>query len=168
MKKIKIDLGSINVPIEISNAIKKAGIETYVYVFKDNEDRTIKFGTQYSPPKPSKTHGERVYRQAWHIDGWPVPPLSANGSEMQDIAKKYAKRYNKPLDRKNVSIVIFDQTDSTLSSKAMRKKCEDLERDYVKRYVEVHYRAPVGNMEPSTKRQVKNQVVNDKIAEIFS
>lgn len=164
MKTIKIDLAKLNVPSEIFGRIRNAGIETYNYAFIDDQDRVIKFGIQYSRKLP----GERIYRQAWHIDGWPSDPMSGHGNEMVSIEKYYRKRYNTALTKNAVSIIVWDQTDPTLTAKEMRAKCEAFEKAQIVNYINIYGRAPVGNNEKSTKKLVTQFKTMGVLPDIFN
>lgn len=163
MKEIKINLGELYDPAQITRMLRELGIRTYAYSFIDNFGRVIKFGVQYSA---GQNHGERVYRQAANLDGWGKPlPRSSSGMPMREIAKDYTKQYGIPLDRTNVSILIWDQTDLSLSLSEMRARCERIESQMIENHIELFGYAPVGNNEKTTKLKVMQKqnsaIIND-------
>lgn len=167
MNDIKIDLSEYYDPMQLLKFFKDAGIKSYNYAFVDNYGRIIKYGIQYSVH--GNQLGERVYRQAANLDGWHKElPYSDNGVSMRRVSKDYTKFYGVPLDRSNVSILIWDQTNTGFSLSEMRAKCERFETSLIENHIDVFGYAPVGNNEKSTKSKVLKKKNSAIINEIFS
>lgn len=165
MKNITINLGELYDPAQILKIFKDRDIKTYNYAFVDNYGRIIKYGVQYSS---GQQPGERVYRQAANLSGWGKPlPYSSSGITMRTVAEDYKNFYNIPLDRVNVSVQVWDQSDSSLSLSEMRAKCERTESSLIENHIEVFGRAPVGNNEKSTKLKVLKKQNSAIINELF-
>lgn len=166
MNDIKIDLGAYYDPMQILKFFKDAGIQTYNYAFVDNYGRVIKYGIQYSVS--GNQPGERVYRQAANLDGWgKALPLSDSGVSMRRVSDFYTKSYGIPLNRSNVSILVWDQTDVNSSISEMRAKCERIEASQIENHINIHGYAPVGNNEKSTKSKVMKKKNSAIISELF-
>jgi len=167
MNDIKIDLGAYYDPMQLLKFFKDAGINSYNYAFIDNHGRIIKYGIQYSVH--GNQPGERVYRQAANLDGWHKEfPYSDNGVSMQRVSKDYAKFYGVPLDRSNVSILVWDQTNANYSGSEMRARCQRIETSLIENHIDVFGYAPPGNNEKSTKSKVMKKKNSAIIDEIFS
>jgi len=165
IKHIKINFSELRDPMQIMHIIKQAGFRSYVYCFIDEQERVLKYGVQHSS---NRQLGERVYRQAANLDGWGKPlPYSSSGMTMQRLATDYNKIYNKQLERSNVSVLIWDQTDATMSASEMRAKCLNVESDLISKYVTQFGHAPIGNNEKATKLKVNANKVKTTVSELF-
>jgi hypothetical protein len=165
IKHIKINFAELYDPMQIMHIVKQAGFRSYVYCFIDNQERVLKYGVQHSA---NKQLGERVYRQAVNLDGWNKPqPYSSNGMSIKRIAKDYERLYHKELDRNIVSVMLWDQTNDTLSASEMRAKCLNVEGDLISKHIEQFGHAPIGNNEKATKRKVSAHTHKSVVSELF-
>lgn len=165
IKNIKINFSELRDPMQVLNIVKQADFRSYVYCFIDDQERVLKYGVQHSS---NRQLGERVYRQAANLDGWNKPlPYSASGMSMQHLAQDYKERFGKKLDRVNVSVMLWDQTDAALSASEMKAKCLNLESDLISKHIDQFGTAPIGNNEKATKRKVKTKENKSVLDELF-
>jgi hypothetical protein len=140
----EIDLGKLNTPIEISAIVKSFGTVKYVYTFV-YFDEIIKHGISVDE---KSIFGERIYRQAGHLLGWPkqLAPGSA-GDDMRYIADRYFINNGKSLNRQGMKIVVRDLTNvesASVTDKNLHVK--QLERQLIKEYKDMHNTLPIGNV----------------------
>lgn len=165
IKHIKINFSELRDPMQILHIVKHAGFRSYVYCFIDDQERVLKYGVQHSS---NKQLGERVYRQAANLDGWGKPlPYSDSGMSMKQLAEDYKKTHNKTLNRSNVSVMLWDQTDATLSASEMQAKCLNVESDLISKHINQFGFAPIGNNEKATKRKVKANSLKSVVSDLF-
>ena len=108
-KIIMIDLGACDSWTDVSKILKQHGIKYYTYSFI-SKNGILKHGRSAD----NQPHwGERIYRQAGHLEGWDGRLRSSSGSDMRIIAEEYQKKYNEVLDRKDISIRVVDCTDAS-------------------------------------------------------
>lgn len=141
----EIELGQLSKAYDICLIMEALDIRKYNYQFKF-VNNTVKYG--YSADVKSHNHGERVYRQAGHLDGWPtkLAPYSS-GSEMEEINQLYTARYGHSLDRHRMKLRIIDMTNVVnynLNDPNWPMKV--LEREMIKRHKEQYGVKPVGNI----------------------
>jgi hypothetical protein len=165
IKHIKINFAELYDPMQILHIVKHANFRNYVYCFIDDQERVLKYGVQHSA---NKQLGERVYRQAVNLDGWNKPqPYSSNGMSIKRIAKDYESVYHKKLSRNNVSVLLWDQTNDTMSTSEMRAKCLNVEGDLISKHINQFGCAPIGNNEKATKRKVSAHAHKSVVSELF-
>ena len=103
-KIIIINLGACDSWTDVSKIVKKYGIKYYTYSFI-SKNGVLKHGRSAD----NQAHwGERIYRQAGHLEGWNGRLNSSSGSDMRIIAEEYQKKYNEVLDRKDISIRVVE------------------------------------------------------------
>jgi hypothetical protein len=102
-----IDLGQLNDFLEITDIMKTLKITNYVYSFI-YQQQIIKHGISADN---SLTWGERIYRQAGHLNGWArkLAPYSS-GSDMQEISDLYYNKTGNFLNRIGMIISVVDLT----------------------------------------------------------
>ena len=146
---------------EIRQSLKTNGIKRYVYEFT-HKGETMKYGIQYE--WDPTTWGERIYRQAWHIPGWPAVPKSSSGSDMLGIIQCFPS-----INKNDVSIKIWDMTSypsSYISDSAFEIKA--LERQLIKEYEDIYNRRPVGNIKDEKHMDRKTGVKAELFEALFS
>jgi hypothetical protein len=139
----EIDLSQLTDFLDLTGIIKKLKIVKYNYSFVYQEE-VIKYGISADK---SLTWGERIYRQAGHLNGWnrKLAPGSS-GSDMQDISDEYFTIRGTHLNRTGMSIVVVDMSDVVspmISDPSYPLK--KLERDQIKEHIERTGRTPIGN-----------------------
>jgi hypothetical protein len=125
----------------------------YAFVYKN---KVMKYGIQYEW-KPT-TYGERSYRQAWYIPGWPTKPKSSSGDDMLDIIKNFPN-----INKNDVTLVIFDMTHyPRASSVEPEYEVKQLERQLIKDHIDSNNEPPVGNIKTEDHMDQKS-IVKDAI-----
>lgn len=140
----KIELDKLNTAVDISAIVKSFGTVKYVYTFKYNGE-IIKHGI--SVDKKS-IPGERIYRQAGHLVGWPtqLAPGSA-GTDMRDIDTKYHTETGVNLNRHGMIITVYDLTNVDSPSITDENfHVKQFERKLLKEYTDQHDTLPIGNI----------------------
>lgn len=158
LKTIDIDLGGLIKARQINKIMSDEGIRIYVYAFV-HKTTIMKFGESHTW-NPT-TYGERLYRQAWHIPGWPTVTQSRSGDDMLDIIKHFPG-----INKADVWIRVWDMThypktmakDPTYDVKA-------LERQFLKEYKAQHGAIPVGNIKDEA--HMDQHTVHDRVFDSF-
>lgn len=137
---IDIELATLTKASEIRQIMKHAGIKIYCYAFV-YKTTIMKFGESHTW-KPT-TYGERVYRQAWHIPGWPTIAQSKSGDDMLDIIKHFPG-----IHKADCWIRVWDMSTYPVTvSTDLAYDVKDLERQLIKEYCEQNNgERPVGNI----------------------
>ena len=151
---IIIHLKELKKPIDISRVMGQHEIHSYGYAFVTTEG-IIKYGESSDN---SSTWGERVYRQAAHLPGWPQTARSASGADMRLIALDFEKKYGRELHKDTVCIEIYQAKHKTHGL--------DIERDLLAQCVRNNGRVPLGNRERSS-QALQRQVANTRQLEKF-
>ena len=158
-EKITIDLSKLLNFSQICDIMKKYQIENYVYEFNFNGE-VIKYGMSSDQ---SRHYGERIYRQAGHLEGWPTGMLvGPSGSEMYFINKDYHELTGRNLNRNGMKIIV------TNLSKQNKLECEKLEKYLIETYITIHGKAPIGNKDTKTKFYVRKHNNTKHFNELFS
>ena len=141
----EIDLSDMKHYTDITKAMEEIGAVDYVYTFVYNNE-VIKHGL--STPTSQKTDcGDRIYRQAGHLDGWDVKLGGRSGDDMEDIATDYYAQTGQWLNRKNVKIIVRNLTGMSSPSVSDSKwHVKQLERKLIKEHVEQFGKLPIGNI----------------------
>ena len=140
----EIDLDQLNTAVNISAIVKEFGTVKYVYTFK-YKDEIIKHGI--SVDKKS-IPGERIYRQAGHLQGWPTRlAVGSAGDDMRDIDENYQSKTGANLNRRGMRIIVYDLTNVDSPSVSDNNfHVKQLERQLIKEYTDKHNALPVGNI----------------------
>lgn len=149
---IMFDLSRYLNPALIKEDMKKAGISSYVYAFY-YKGVLMKYGVQYG--SNSKTFGERIYRQAFHIPGWPKKPSKRSaGNDMLDIIVHFPG-----INKNDITIQIWDMTNyPRANSKNPKYEVNQVERQLIKAYTDLHGTSPIGNIKDERHMDNKVQV----------
>ena len=125
---------------KIKDDMRKMGVQSYVYAFY-HFDKIMKYGVQYD--SNDKTFGERIYRQAFHIPGWPtVPSKKSAGNDMLDIIKHFPN-----INKNDVRIQIWDMTGYPRENADDYKfEINQAERQFIKEHIEKFGFKPIGNI----------------------
>lgn len=158
-KKIIIDLSNISHFSEICDIMKEHAIENYVYEFNFN-GTVIKYGMSTDL---SRHYGDRIYRQAGHLEGWPLGPLiGPSGSEMYFINQDYYKLTGQNLNRNGMKIIVTDLSNQS------KLECEKLEKYLIETHITIHGKAPIGNKDNKTKFYVRKHNNTKRFNELFN
>jgi hypothetical protein len=155
-----IDCSTLTHAREIRQEMREAGVRLYCYAFT-HKSEVLKFGEQHK--WDPTTYGERIYRQAWHIPGWPTTPKSSSGSDMLDIIQNVPN-----INKNDVCIMIWDMTNYPRSSVANPSfEVRTLERQLIKAYIDEHGKKPVGNIKDEKHMDRKTRVKVDLFDALF-
>lgn len=138
-----IDLSKLDSYTDITSIMLILDIEQYVYsfVFKD---QIIKYGI--STKNQTGPAGERIYRQAGHLEGWSTRLHGPSGSDMRIIDQDYFNERGEHLNRNEMVLVIMDLTAAENPNVADPDwPCKVLERKLIKEHVERTGKLPIGN-----------------------
>lgn len=160
-----IDLGQLSDFLDITGIMKQLKIVKYNYSFI-YQQQVIKYGISADK---SPTWGERIYRQAGHLEGWnrKLAPGSS-GSDMQDISDEYSKLHGNHLNRLGMIIVVIDMTEvisPMINDPTYPYK--KLERDLIKEHIERHGCLPIGNKKTEDHMDRKTYVKRDHWETLF-
>lgn len=160
-----IDLSHLDDFLEITDIMKTLKITNYVYSFIYQQE-VIKHGISADN---SLTWGERIYRQAGHLEGWSrkLAPGSS-GSDMQDISNDYHIKNGSFLNRVNMIITVIDLTavQSPLASDPAYP-CKKLESQLIKEHIDATGSAPIGNKRTEQRRTAKGIVTDARFNNLF-
>lgn len=134
-----IELKNLNHPKEIVQFCRENNIESICYSF-EYIDTVMKYGLQYNIH--SSAHGERPYRQAWHIPGWNTTPKSSSGADMLEIVKHFSN-----IHKDFVKLHIWDMTTYPRSSSIFPNlEVDRFERQLIKNHIQMYGHPPIGNI----------------------
>ena len=148
---IYLPLASMDDPWEICELLDAKNIRQYTYFFATSLG-ILKYGQ--SANDNSSFCGNRLYRQAGNILGWPKGLIGNSGDDMTVISENYTEMYRKNLHRKDVIIGVIDMSGHTAED------CEELERNFIDLHIQQHGYAPIGNKDYKTlltERKYHNQ-----------
>jgi hypothetical protein len=155
-----IDCSTLTHAREIRQEMREAGVRLYCYAFTFKSE-ILKFGEQHK--WDPTTYGERIYRQAWHIPGWPTTPKSSSGSDMLDIIQNFPN-----INKNDICIMIWDMTNYPQASLANTSfEVRALERQLIKAYIDEHGKKPVGNIKDEEHMDRKTRVRTDLFDALF-
>ena len=154
---IYLPLASLDDPWEICEFLDDKKIRQYTYFFATSL-AILKYGQ--SANDNSVYCGNRIYRQAGNIVGWPKGLIGNSGDDMTGISQDYAEMYRKNLHRKDVIVGITNMSGHT------DEDCEELERYFINLHIQQHGYAPIGNKDYKTlltERKHRNQKQLEKV-----
>lgn len=139
--------------------MNKLRINRYNYSFVEIiTNEVVKHGLS---AESTARDGDRVYRQAGHLEGWKRRLKGPNGSEMRINASEFLEKHGFPLFRQNIRIDIVDMTNAT------NEDIEGLERKMINETIDqTKGTPPIGNRDSETLAYAK-QVRNHQTLEKF-
>ena len=153
-----IDLKNLRVAYEIIQQFHKMNpkIGKYIYQFRIG-NVVLKYGISSNNDK----EGDRAYRQAAHLPGWPKGiATSYYGGDMGKIVAKYNKDNNVFIHKDDVTLTIWDMEDIT--DKELKRE----ESRTIHEHVTIHDEPPIGNIE-DYKKNMKPVVETKHFDSIF-
>lgn len=158
----KIELSQMLTPAQIMKFCKKNNITSMVYAFEYKGRIIMKYGVQYDCV--AQQPGERTYRQAFHIPGWPTKPSKKSaGNDMLDIIPKFPG-----INKNDVILHIWDMSNYPRASKINHKfEVNQLERQLIKEHIEKHGFKPVGNIKDESHMDNKSIVTDQHFDSLF-
>lgn len=161
----EIDLAKLSRPADVLSIMKNINATMYVYTFV-YLDQIIKHGI--SVDKKS-LYGERIYRQAGHLDGWKQRLYGPSGDDMVYINADYFAKTGEHLNRLGMKIVVYDLTNvESPSASDPSFHVKKLERDLIKQYYNEHNCLPIGNIKDEAYIDNKSYVSKETWSSMFS
>lgn len=157
---IRIDLAKCKDWTDVSKIMKSYGIKKYTYTFGCKEG-VLKHGLSGDTRSQM---GDRIYRQAGHLEGWNGRLSSQSGSDMRIIADDYRAKYGRVLDRKNVWIQVNDFSNADDPDYMIEAHEEYLIEESIKAN---NGRAPMGNKDYRTHRRSFRAKNTIRIKQLF-
>jgi hypothetical protein len=160
----EINLATLIDAVDISSIMKSLSVVDYVYTF-EFRGQVIKHGI--SVDKKS-IPGDRIYRQAGHLEGWKYRLRGPNGNDMRLIDSDYFAKTGQHLNRMGMKIIVRDLTNVSSPSLAdCNLHVKQLERELIKEYVNTHNRLPVGNIKDEAHIDNKAYVTKSTWSKLF-
>jgi hypothetical protein len=160
----EITLTNLNNAAEISAIMKEFRVVNYVYTFV-YQGMVVKHGI--SVDKKSN-YGDRIYRQAGHLEGWKYRLQGPNGNDMRQIDNDYFQITGEHLNRIGMKIIVRDLTNTispSITDPTMHVK--QLERQLIKEYQDTYNCAPIGNIKDESHIDSKTYVTPQVWATLF-
>ena len=148
---------------EIKGQMKKLGIRDYCYAFTHN-NVVMKVGQSCDNDWQRGSYGERIYRQAHHIPGWPTiaSPGSAGG-DMRALAAKFPN-----INKNNVCIKVWDMTGFPFSvAHDHRHEMTVLENQLIQEHIKKFGYQPIGNIRDESNITKKTRVTDQMFNSLF-
>lgn len=158
---ITIDLSQHNNAYTIMNEMKQANIKYYCYAFI-YKNTFMKIGMSTDT---KSNFGDRIYRQAFHIPGWPTRPSpNTAGYEMLDIISNFPN-----IKKDDVCIKIWDMTNFPFAvASDPSYEVLELEKELLNWHEQNYNRLPVGNIRDERLNPAKSRVTDQLFESIFS
>ena len=160
----EIDLAKLSSPSGILQIMKRLGIKKYVYTFV-YLDKIIKHGISVDVKSLA---GDRIYRQAGHLDGWSSRLTGPCGDDMVNINADYFAKTGEHLNRQGMKIIVRDLTNvSSPSLTDSNLHVKQLERQLIKEYISEHNCLPIGNIKDEAYLDSKTYVTKSVWNNLF-
>lgn len=127
---------------EIKQLMKTYGVKYYCYMFFHNSS-TMKIGMSTDNDWQRGSYGERIYRQAFQIPGWPTKPSKKSaGNDMLDIIEHFPG-----INKNDVRIKVFDMTNYPfLCQNSPEYEVREFEKHLMDLYEQTNGGLPIGNI----------------------
>lgn len=158
-----IDCSSLIHACEIKGIMKKYSIKYYCYMFI-HKSQTMKIGMSADNDHFRGSFGERIYRQAFHIPGWPSKPsVKSAGNDMLDVIKNFSS-----INKNDVLIKVFDMTNYPFQCQNTPElEVGDLEKHLMDLYEKEFGCLPIGNIRDERKLPKKGRVLDSMFNSLF-
>jgi len=154
--KYTIDVGSLDVPVEIQQTFREYNIDKYVYciMFKGI---IIKYGMS-APESVHRDPGERVYRQVGHCHTWGkgIRLEGSSGADWLIIERDFKDLYGFDIDHKHIKLIIWDVTKYPFQSFYPFREVESMESELINYYLEHYGAKPIGNINDEANKRNKS------------
>ena len=160
LPNVSFDLGKFLNACEIKGMMKKLGIKYYCYAFL-YKSTTMKYGQSADNDWIRGSFGERIYRQSFHIPGWPKKPsVNSAGNDMLDIIKNFPN-----INKNDVCIKVWDMTNYPFAVQRNPKhEVTQLEDQLLDSHEKQFGYLPMGNLRDEShirrKTRVTDQIFN--------
>lgn len=160
-----IDLSKLELYTDITDIMLQLGVERYVYAFVFKK-LVIKYGI--STKNHTGPAGERIYRQAGHLEGWSNRLHGPSGADMRIIDQDYFDKYGEHLNRNEMVLIIMDLTNVENPHVSDPDwPCKVLERKLIKEYTNKTGSPPIGNKDTESYIDGKGYVAKDTWDNLF-
>ena len=158
-----IDLSQMSQACEIKHIMKNLGITDYCYAFIYNST-VMKFGQSGDNDWIRGSYGERIYRQARFIPGWPtVAAAGSAGCDMADLAKKFPN-----INKSNVCIRVWNMSNVAFSvATDHRHELTVVENELIAEHIKNFGYQPVGNVKDESYIVKKTRVTDQMFDNLF-
>ncbi len=159
-----IDCSKLKNACEIKSIMKRFGVKYYCYMMMYQKD-TMKIGMSADNDWLRGSYGERIYRQAFHVPGWPTRP-SKTTPGFKDVQK--LMEFWPTVNKNDVIIKVFDMTNYPFQCEYNPSlEVGDLEKDLLDLYEHEHGCLPAGNIRDERKSPQKGRVTSQMFDTLF-
>jgi hypothetical protein len=158
MKIITFPLSVFNCPRDI--CAKMTGIKYYTYTFHTNTE-VIKEGKASDDEWMSGTWGNRIYRQAGGISGWPSELNDTSANKMRERMRQFFPTITKD----QVQVTVYDLTEELQneSKKEIDRVLLNEEDERVQAHIREYGTPPKLNIQPTRTR--RKPILNNTLFE---
>ena len=158
-----LDLSSMLNACEIKSIMKQLGVKYYCYMFM-HRSTVMKIGMSADHDWMRGSFGERIYRQSFHIPGWPtIAAKGSAGSDMRDVLRNFPT-----INKNDVCIKVFDLTNIDFAAEMNPKKeVGDFECELLEWHDRTYGCLPLGNIRDERKMPKKAQVTDVLFRSLF-
>ena len=148
---------------EVKHIMKKIGVRDYCYAFI-YKSTVMKFGQSGDNDWQRGSYGERIYRQARFIPGWPTTPAPGSaGSDMGLLVKKFPG-----INKNQVCIKVWDMTGHSFSVQTdHRHELTVVENQLIAEHIKDFGYQPVGNIKDESYITKKSRVTDQVFDSLF-
>lgn len=158
-----IDLSHMLHAHEIKKIMKDLKITDYCYAFI-YKSTVMKFGQSGDNDWRRGSYGERIYRQARFIPGW--PETAAEGSAGCDMGELILKFPN--INKNDVCIKVWDMTNFTFSvASDHRHELTVVENELIAEHIKTFGHQPIGNVKDESYIVRKTRVTDQIFDSLF-
>lgn len=160
---VSFDLGQCLNACELKSLMKKIGVKYYCYAFI-YKSTVMKYGQSADSDWMRGSYGERIYRQSFHIPGWPTRPSPKSaGRDMADIVDSFPN-----INKNDVCIKVWDMTNYPFAvATDPRHEITQLEDQLLDSYLQQHNALPAGNLRDESHIRRKSRVTDQTFNSIF-
>ena len=163
LPSITFDLGKCLHACEIKGMMKTLGIKYYCYAFI-YKSTVMKYGQSADNDWARGSFGERIYRQAFQIPGWPTKPsVKSAGNDMLDVIKNFPH-----INKNDVCVKVWDMTNYPFAvSGDPKHEVTQLEDQFLDAHIKQHGSLPSGNLRDESHIRRKTRVTDQIFNSIF-
>jgi hypothetical protein len=148
---------------EIKTLMKKMGVRDYCYAFI-YKSTVMKFGQSCDNDWQRGSFGERIYRQARFIPGWPTMAAAGSaGCDMAELIKKFPG-----INKNQVCIKVWDMTNYPFSVQTdHRHELTVVENQLIAQHIDDFGYQPLGNIKDESYITKKSRVTDQMFDTLF-
>ena len=163
VQSFTIDLSQLLNACEIKQIMKAHAVKYYCYLFF-YKGIVMKVGMSADSDWERGSYGERIYRQSFHIPGWPkLASITSAGNDMLDVIKNFPS-----INKNDVCIKVFDLSNLNFAVKDNPKKeVNDFEKSLLSWHEKTYGCLPLGNLRDERLSPKKSQVTDIMFGSLF-